>query len=61
MIWAAVLIAKDGNYDVSNGKLYGLYLVLLVVPGLLNSLETKFLAMITKTFVFVNLGTGEFV
>jgi hypothetical protein len=39
------------------GKTVGLFTGLLIVHGLLNSLATKQLAYITRSFVFVNLGT----
>jgi amino acid transporter len=56
MIWAAVVVAKDGNYVVTQGKVVGLFAGLLVLHGLLNSLATKWLAHMTKGFVFVNVG-----
>ena len=37
MIWAAVVIAKDGNYEVTNGKIVGLFAGLLCLHGLLVS------------------------
>ena len=37
MIWAAVVIAKDGNYEVTNGKIVGLFVGLLCFHGLLVS------------------------
>lgn len=57
MIWAAVTIAKDGAYDVTSGKIVGLFTGLLVLHGILNSLATRHLARFTSSFVFVNLGT----
>ena len=44
------------QYEVTDGKLVGLFIGLLVIHGLLNSLATKYLAFITQSFVFVNLG-----
>jgi hypothetical protein len=35
MIWAAVVIAKDGNYEVTSGKVVGLFAVLLIFHGIL--------------------------
>ena len=35
MIWAAVVIAKDGNYEVTSGKIVGLFAALLIVHGIL--------------------------
>ncbi|KAG5646187.1 hypothetical protein DXG03_004240 [Asterophora parasitica] len=56
MIWAAVVIAKGGNYEVTQGQTVGLFAGLLIVHGILNSLATKYLARLTSGFVFVNLG-----
>ncbi|KAI9455295.1 APC amino acid permease [Russula earlei] len=56
MIWAAVVVAKDGNYAVTPGKVVGLFAALLVLHGILNCLATRHLATFTKGFVFVNLG-----
>lgn len=57
MIWGAVVVAKDGNYEVTSGKVVGLFAGLLVFHGILNCLATRHLATFTKGFVFVNLGT----
>jgi len=57
MILAGVSIGKGGNFNITSGKVVGLFAGLLVVHGLLNSLATRYLAHLTKTFVFVNLGT----
>jgi hypothetical protein len=35
MIWAAVVVAKDGNYEISSGKTVGLFVVLLIIHGTL--------------------------
>jgi len=35
MIWAAVVIAKDGNYEVTSGKVVSLFVGLLVFHGTL--------------------------
>jgi len=57
MIWAAVYIGKDGQVTITQGKVVGLFVGLLIFHGLLNSLATKYLARFTSGFVFVNLGT----
>jgi amino acid transporter len=57
MIWAAVVVAKDGNYEVTSSKIVGLFAALLIIHGILNSLATRHLATLTKGFVFINLGT----
>ncbi|KAF9649526.1 APC amino acid permease [Thelephora ganbajun] len=56
MIWGAVYIAKDGKVDISAGKVVGLFAGLMVFHGLLNCLSTKYLAKLTRGFVFINLG-----
>jgi amino acid transporter len=61
MIWAAVVVAKDGNYEISSGKTVGLFVVLLIIHGTLNSLTTRHLATLAKGFVFVNLGTSALI
>lgn len=35
MIWAAVVVAKDGNYEVTSGKVVGLFVGLLILHGIL--------------------------
>jgi hypothetical protein len=35
MIWAAVVVAKDGNYEVTSGKVVGLFAGLLIFHGIL--------------------------
>ena len=35
MIWAAVVVAKDGNYEITSGKIVGLFVVLLIIHGTL--------------------------
>ena len=39
MIWAAIVVAKDGNYQVTSGKVVGLFAGLLIFHGVLVSLE----------------------
>ncbi|KAJ7602507.1 APC amino acid permease [Mycena polygramma] len=56
MILAAAVIGKDGDFEVTSGKVVGLFAGLLVLHGLLNSLATRHLARFTQYFVFINLG-----
>ncbi|KAL0580383.1 polyamine transporter tpo5 [Marasmius crinis-equi] len=56
MIWAAVVVGKDGDYEITTGKVVGLFTGLLVLHGILNSLATRWLARLSATYVFVNLG-----
>ena len=39
MIWAAIVVAKDGNYQVTSGKVVGLFAGLLIFHGVLVRLE----------------------
>ncbi|KAF9512453.1 hypothetical protein BS47DRAFT_1382962 [Hydnum rufescens UP504] len=57
MIWAAVVIGKNGHYSPSSGQVVGLFVGLLIVHGILNSVATKYLARFTSVFVFINVGT----
>jgi hypothetical protein len=41
MIWAAVVIAKDGKYEVTSGKVVGLFAGLLIIHGMLVRLRTS--------------------
>lgn len=56
MIWAAVVVSKDGDYVYSQGMQVGLFVGLLAIHGLLNCLPTRYLARFTKSFVFCNIG-----
>jgi amino acid transporter len=56
MILAAVVIGKDGDFIITPGLTVGLTAALLVVHGLLNSIPTRWLANLTSSFVFVNVG-----
>ncbi|KAF9060665.1 APC amino acid permease [Rhodocollybia butyracea] len=56
MIWAAVVIGKDGNFEVTQAKTVWLFVVLLVVHGTLNCLATRWLARLSSGYMFVNLG-----
>ncbi|KAF7982272.1 hypothetical protein HWV62_29521 [Athelia sp. TMB] len=55
MIWSAVVLVKP-DYNVNAYKTVGLFIGLLGVHGLLNSLATRHLARFTSSFVFINLG-----
>lgn len=57
MIFAAVGVAKGDAFDITQGKVVGLFTGLLIFHGALNSLATRHLARFTTWFVFVNLGT----
>jgi len=56
MIWAAVVIARP-EVEITQAKVVGLFIGLLIVHGLLNSVGTKLLARFTSSFVFINLGS----
>ncbi|POY74921.1 hypothetical protein BMF94_1897 [Rhodotorula taiwanensis] len=57
MIFAAVSLATDGNFVANKWQTYLLFVALLIIHGVLNSVGTKALAKMTQTFVFFNLGT----
>ncbi|KAI0339091.1 amino acid permease [Trametopsis cervina] len=57
MIWAAVSVAKDGDYEITAAKTVGVFIGLLVFHGILNCLATRWLARLTTGFVFINIGT----
>ncbi|KAI0354287.1 APC amino acid permease [Trametes cingulata] len=56
MIWAAVVVGKDGDFTVTAGKTVGLFAGLLILHGILNCLATRQLARLTTGFVFINIG-----
>ncbi|RPD63325.1 APC amino acid permease [Lentinus tigrinus ALCF2SS1-6] len=56
MIWAAVVVGRGDDYQVTAGKSVGLFAGLLVLHGILNCLATRSLARLTSGFVFINLG-----
>ncbi|KAG8951009.1 hypothetical protein FRC04_006870 [Tulasnella sp. 424] len=56
MILAAAVIGTDGAFEVTQHKIVGVFIGLLAVHGILNSLATKWLARMTSSFVFVNVG-----
>ncbi|ORY82902.1 amino acid permease [Leucosporidium creatinivorum] len=58
----AQMIATAANlghpeWIASAGETYGIFIALLVIHGTLNSVGTKWLAKLTQSFVFINLGT----
>ena len=57
MVWGAVSISKDGPYEVTQGMIVGLMTGILVTIGIVNCLNTRYLASLTQGFVFVNVGT----
>lgn len=57
MIMAAVVIARP-EFEITQAKVVGLFIGLLIVHGLLNSFGTRALARFTAGFVFVNLGSA---
>ncbi|KAJ9128003.1 hypothetical protein QFC24_000290 [Naganishia onofrii] len=54
--WAGCALGKDGDFVVTTGMQFGLFVGLLIVHGFLNSLKTRDLAFLTQGFVFVNIG-----
>ena len=61
MIYAWAYVVSDRKFSVGTdfsgeGKTVGLYIALMVVHGVINSLGTKTLARLTSSYVIVNLG-----
>ncbi|KPV73166.1 uncharacterized protein RHOBADRAFT_48819 [Rhodotorula graminis WP1] len=57
MIFAAVSLSRGGAFVPKPWQIYLLFIGLLLIHGTLNSVGTKVLSSMTKTFVFFNLGT----
>lgn len=57
MILAAVVVCRD-DYTIENWHQFVLFVGLLVIHGLLNSLPTAALARLTRGFVFINIGAA---
>lgn len=58
MLWAAYSLygaGGDADFVASKAQVVGLFIGLLVLHGIFNSLATKSLAQITKSFIFFNL------
>lgn len=52
MIWAAYGASRNDDFEASAGQVVGLFVGLLCLHGLLNSLKTRQLAFFTQFFVF---------
>ncbi|GAA6003352.1 uncharacterized protein JCM10292_003873 [Rhodotorula paludigena] len=57
MIFAAVSLSTNGRFVANHWQTYLLFLGLLLIHGTLNSVGTRLLSTMTRTFVFFNLGT----
>lgn len=57
MILSAVTIATNGDFVATQGQTVGVFIGLLFIHGCINSLGTRILSLITKSFIFVNLGS----
>ncbi|EGO23655.1 hypothetical protein SERLADRAFT_438965 [Serpula lacrymans var. lacrymans S7.9] len=60
MILAAVVVARD-DFVITPGKAVRLTTALLFVHGILNSLRTRHLALLTSSFLFVNMHPASYV
>jgi len=58
MIWAAVSLARDGNFSATKGQILGLYCALNVVMGGINALPTRTLDRLTSSWMWINLATS---
>ncbi|GAA6059145.1 hypothetical protein JCM10212_003892 [Sporobolomyces blumeae] len=57
MILAAASLSTEGAFVANAWQTYLTFLAILFIHGVLNSVGTKYLAKMTQTFVFFNLGT----
>lgn len=57
MIWSAYTISTGDEFTPSKVQTVGLFASLLILHGAINSLNTRLLARITRSFVFINLFT----
>nr|XP_031858496.1 uncharacterized protein CI109_006141 [Kwoniella shandongensis]KAA5525568.1 hypothetical protein CI109_006141 [Kwoniella shandongensis] len=57
MILGAVVVCRE-NYVISNWHQFLLFIALLTMHGLLNSMPTAGLARTTRYFVFINIGSA---
>jgi len=56
MIWSAYSISQSGNYSASKLQIVGVFGVLLLIHGLMNSVATSIMAKLTRSFIFFNFG-----
>ena len=56
MIYAWANVISDGSFAANRHETVGLYYALLVIHGIINSLDSKTLARMTSGYVIVNLG-----
>ncbi|KAA1088499.1 hypothetical protein PGT21_009085 [Puccinia graminis f. sp. tritici] len=56
MIWSAYTISQDGNYSPTKLEIVGVFGILLIIHGLMNSVATRIMAKLTRTFIFFNFG-----
>ncbi|GAA5879952.1 hypothetical protein JCM1840_006941 [Sporobolomyces johnsonii] len=57
MILAAASLSTDGAFVANAWQTYLTFLALVIIHGVLNSVGTRWLATMTRTFVFFNIGT----
>ena len=59
-IWAAYTLSRPAaeQWEPTAGQLVYVYILLLIVHGAINCLATRYLARLTTSFIFVNLGAA---
>ncbi|KAJ3379537.1 hypothetical protein HDU84_006592, partial [Entophlyctis sp. JEL0112] len=57
MVAAIGTLATDGDYQPTAGAIVGIYAGILLLHGIINTSSTRFMALVTQSFVFVNFGT----
>ncbi|KAJ3349361.1 hypothetical protein HDU83_000589 [Entophlyctis luteolus] len=58
MVAAIGTLATDGDYQPSAGAIVGIYAGILLLHGVINTSSTRFMSLVTQSFVFVNFGTA---
>jgi len=56
MIYAWAFVISNGQFVATKYETVGLYFALLVIHGIINSLDSKTLARMTSSYVIVNIG-----
>ncbi|PLW57064.1 hypothetical protein PCANC_01934 [Puccinia coronata f. sp. avenae] len=56
MIWSAYSISQNGSYEASKLQIVGVFAVLLIIHGMMNSVATSIIAKLTRSFIFFNFG-----
>ncbi|KAJ3075708.1 hypothetical protein HDU98_007100 [Podochytrium sp. JEL0797] len=58
MVAAVGTLATDGDYQATPGVIVGIFMGIITLHGIINTSSTRFMAIMTKYFVFINVGTA---